>query len=104
MATEAAEQQSVAAALQADAQKDLDEALPELEGALKSLDSLNKNDIGEIRGYVNAPKAVEKTMSAVCIILKVWAPALRRECRAAMRRTVCGCGHPGGPRPPSHQR
>lgn len=44
--------------------------MPELEGALKSLDSLNKNDIGEIRGYTNAPKAVEKTMAAVLTILK----------------------------------
>jgi dynein heavy chain len=68
-ASQAAEAQKVASAIAADAQADLDQAMPELESALKSLDSLNKGDIGEIRGYTNVPKAVALTVSAVMTVL-----------------------------------
>lgn len=36
-----------------DAQRDLDEALPALDAALDSLKSLNKNDVTEVRVFVD---------------------------------------------------
>jgi len=70
VAAEAAEAQKVASAIAADAQKDLDVVMPELDAALKSLDSLSAKDIGEIRTYPTPPKAVDLTISAVCVVLK----------------------------------
>ena len=45
---EAQKQKDESAAIAADAQKDLDEAMPALEAALASLKSLNKNDVVEV--------------------------------------------------------
>jgi len=45
----ASEKARFAGAIAADAQKDLDLALPALDSALNSLKSLNKNDITEVR-------------------------------------------------------
>lgn len=45
----ASEKARFAGAIAADAQKDLDEALPALDAALTSLKSLNKNDVTEVR-------------------------------------------------------
>lgn len=52
-----------------DAQRDLDLALPALDNALKALDSLEKSDITEIKGFNNPPKMVQTVMEAVCILL-----------------------------------
>ena len=51
------------------AQKDLDEAIPALEGAVIALNSLNKNDITEVKAYTKPPTLVETTMAAVQILL-----------------------------------
>jgi len=51
-----------------DAQKDLDAALPELNAALAALNSLNKNDITEIKSFSKPPPLVLTTMEAVCIL------------------------------------
>lgn len=59
-------------AVQADAQADLDVALPTLEKALKALDSLTKNDITEVKSFAKPPPAVQVVMEAVCILLEVW--------------------------------
>ena len=67
--TEASEQQKVAAALEADASADLAVAMPQLEAAEKSLASLDKSSINEIKSYSNPPKAVEMTLQAVMILL-----------------------------------
>merc|ERR1719331_489592 len=56
-------------AAQLDAQRDLDIAMPALEKALKSLDSLDKKDIGEVKGFKNPPSLVMVTMEAVNILL-----------------------------------
>uniref|UniRef100_A0A8K9XJ36 Dynein, axonemal, heavy chain 6 n=1 Tax=Oncorhynchus mykiss TaxID=8022 RepID=A0A8K9XJ36_ONCMY len=56
-------------AIAADAQRDLDEALPALEGANKALDSLDKADISEIRVFTKPPDMVMTVMEAVCILL-----------------------------------
>ncbi|XP_071165421.1 dynein axonemal heavy chain 2-like [Mytilus edulis] len=50
------------------AQHDLDEAMPALKEAIEALDSLNKNDITEIRSYGRPPAQVEKVMEAVMIL------------------------------------
>jgi dynein heavy chain len=57
------------AAVQADAQKDLDKALPALKKAMKSLDNLKKGEVAEVKGMQKPPPGVVKTMEAVCILL-----------------------------------
>lgn len=56
-------------AIASDAQRDLDEALPALEGANKALDALDKADISEIRVFTKPPDMVMTVMEAVCILL-----------------------------------
>ncbi|GMF33821.1 unnamed protein product [Phytophthora lilii] len=63
------EQQQEVAACQADAQRDLDQALPALNAAVAALDSLDKKDITEVKGFVKPPQAVQVVMEAVCIML-----------------------------------
>jgi dynein heavy chain len=55
--------------VQADAQKDLDVAMPALSNAIKALDSLSKNDITEVKSFAKPPAAVEAVMNAVCLLL-----------------------------------
>ncbi|GBG29459.1 Dynein heavy chain 1, axonemal [Hondaea fermentalgiana] len=55
-------------AVQADAQADLDVAMPALNDALKSLDSLDKKDITEIKSFAKPPPAVQTVMEAICIL------------------------------------
>ncbi|GLD95206.1 hypothetical protein PINS_up003848 [Pythium insidiosum] len=55
--------------VQADAQKDLDVAMPALNNAVKALDSLSKNDITEVKSFAKPPAAVETVMNAVCLLL-----------------------------------
>ena len=57
------------AAVAADAQKDLDRALPALESAVKALKSLTKADITEVKSFTNPPNAVRVVMEAVCVLL-----------------------------------
>ncbi|DAZ98018.1 TPA: hypothetical protein N0F65_004508 [Lagenidium giganteum] len=57
------------AIIQADAQKDLDVAMPALNNAIKALDSLSKNDITEVKSFAKPPEAVETVMNAVCLLL-----------------------------------
>lgn len=52
-----------------DAQKDLDEALPALEGANQALNSLDKADISEIKVFTKPPDLVMTVMESVCILL-----------------------------------
>jgi len=56
-------------AVQADAQKDLDEALPALDAAMSALNSLSKGDITEVKSFAKPPEKVQMTMEAVCILL-----------------------------------
>ena len=65
------EQQEETSAVQADAQRDLDRALPALDKAIKALNALEKKDITEMRSYATPPEAVQKVMEAVCILLGV---------------------------------
>ena len=55
-----------------DAQRDLDEALPALDAAVKCLKELKKADIDEVKNMgKNAPNGVKLTAEALCIMFKV---------------------------------
>lgn len=65
-------------AIAADAQRDLDEALPVLHAANKALDSLDKSDIAEIKVFAKPPELVQVVMETVAILLNAkpdWAAA-----------------------------
>uniref|UniRef100_A0A8C6TD81 Dynein heavy chain coiled coil stalk domain-containing protein n=1 Tax=Neogobius melanostomus TaxID=47308 RepID=A0A8C6TD81_9GOBI len=64
-ADEAEETQAIAT----DAQRDLDEALPALEGANQALSSLDKADISELKVFTKPPDMVMTVMEAICILL-----------------------------------
>lgn len=68
---EAAEKEKNCQAISADAQRDLDQALPALEAALQSLKSLNKNDVVEVRAMTRPPDGVRMVIEAVCIMKSV---------------------------------
>lgn len=55
--------------LQREAQRNLDQALPALEEAIRALNSLKKDDISEVKSFQNPPQAVQTVMSAVCLLL-----------------------------------
>lgn len=57
-------------AVQQDAQKDLDKALPALEAAATALNSLNKADITEVKGMAKPPAGVVMVLEAVMILLE----------------------------------
>ena len=56
-------------ALEADARKDLEAAIPALEEAENALKSLNKNDINEIKVFNQPPHLVRYVMEAVNLLL-----------------------------------
>lgn len=56
-------------AIQNDAQKDLDEALPALESSIRALNSLTKADITEVKSFAKPPAMVQTVMEAVCVLL-----------------------------------
>ena len=55
--------------IKADAQRDLDIAMPALNNAMKALNSLDKKDIQEIKSFPKPPPLVLMTMEAVNILL-----------------------------------
>jgi dynein heavy chain len=56
--------------LAANAQHDLDEAMPALEAAMAALDSLNKGDITEVKSYNKPPPLVALVMEGVMTLRK----------------------------------
>lgn len=60
---------SAAQEIAEDAQRDLTLAMPAMEAAMKALESLNKNDINELRVFNKPPKLVLTVMEAVCLLL-----------------------------------
>ncbi|XP_044254832.1 dynein axonemal heavy chain 1-like isoform X2 [Tribolium madens] len=54
-----------------DAQRDLDEAMPDLLAAEASLKSLNKNDISEVRSMKRPPAGVVYVIESICIIKNI---------------------------------
>ena len=65
---DANKQAAAAKAIADDAQRDLDQALPALEAALKSLKSLQRSDIVEVKAMRNPPAGVKLVMEATCIM------------------------------------
>ncbi|XJO76015.1 hypothetical protein BDV3_006595 [Batrachochytrium dendrobatidis] len=55
-------------AIAEDAKRDLDEALPALDAAVESLNSLSKNDIIEVRSMQRPPEGVKLVIEAICIM------------------------------------
>jgi len=55
-------------ALAADAEADLAVAMPALNKAMAEVDKLEKSSISEVKAYSKPPPAVERVMSAVCIL------------------------------------
>ena len=52
-----------------EAQSELDKALPVLKEAEEALKTINKQDLAEIKAFVNPPDAVRLVLEAVCILL-----------------------------------
>ncbi|GMH32802.1 hypothetical protein BSKO_00636 [Bryopsis sp. KO-2023] len=65
---DANEQAAEAKAIAADAQRDLDEALPALDAAVASLKNLSRNDVVEVKSLANPPMGVKLVMEATCIM------------------------------------
>ncbi|XP_028992315.1 dynein axonemal heavy chain 2 isoform X2 [Betta splendens] len=73
------------------AQRDLNEALPALEEAMKALESLNKKDMTEIKSYGRPPALVETVMQAVMTLQgkePTWAEAKRQLGEANFIKTL----------------
>jgi dynein heavy chain len=66
-----AKQAEEAGAMKADCEKDLAEAIPALEAAVKALKGLSKADITELKGNKNPVPNVKLVMEAVCIMMAV---------------------------------
>lgn len=63
------------------AKRDLDKAMPALDAATLALNSLNKNDLSEVKSYAKPPIVVEKVMEAVMILQShkpTWTEAKRQ--------------------------
>lgn len=76
-----AEEEEKCRGMAENAQRDLDEAIPALQEAMKALESLNKKDMTEIKSYGRPPALVEKVMEAVMILRgsePTWAEAKRQ--------------------------
>ena len=58
-------------AIAADAQADLDKALPALDAATECLKNLKKSDIDEVKALGNPPAMVKYTLMALCIMFSV---------------------------------
>ncbi|KAJ3105519.1 Dynein heavy chain 6, axonemal [Phlyctochytrium planicorne] len=65
------EQAKATEAIASEAQRDLDEALPALQAAYKSLETLDKKDIAELKVFTKPPDLVLMVMEAICILFKV---------------------------------
>merc|ERR1719230_1247386 len=68
---EATIQADSANAIKADAQKDLDEALPALEVATKALKALKLAHLQEVKALANPPAGVRLTLEATCVMFQV---------------------------------
>ncbi len=82
----ATEKARVAQAIAADAQKDLDEALPALDAALDSLKSLKKNDVVEVHTSYFLLTSVQNTTM-------FWSVQLTRRCVCVCLIYTVGAGY-----------
>ena len=54
-----------------EAERDLVEALPALDKAVKALNTLNKNDVSEIKSFASPPAGVLLVMETICVVYGV---------------------------------
>ena len=85
----------------ADAQRDLDEALPALEAATASLKNLSRNDIVEVKSLSNPPAGVKTVMEvSICghpasIDVSMQLPAEHRCSETPILLSACAnCSNP----------
>ncbi|SPR00935.1 unnamed protein product (mitochondrion) [Plasmodiophora brassicae] len=67
-------------AIRDECQRDLQAAMPALDAAVASLDTINKDDLAVVKSFANPPKLVELVMSAVCLLMgepQTWSSAKR---------------------------
>lgn len=67
-------------AIRDECQRDLAAAMPALDAAVASLDTINKDDLAVVKSFANPPKLVELVMSAVCLLMgepQTWSSAKR---------------------------
>ncbi len=62
-----------------DCQKDLDEAMPAYEAAMKALQTLDKKSIQEMKSFANPPEMVKFTLEAVAILFGVDKKAIAKD-------------------------
>jgi len=67
----ATEKATITQAIKDDAQRDLDEALPALDAAVKCLDALKKSDIDEVKSLRTPPGGVKLTLQVACYYFEV---------------------------------
>ena len=68
---EANEKAAAAKTIKDSCDAELAVAIPILESAIKALNTLNKNDIGEVKALKNPPAGVKLVMEAVCVLKNV---------------------------------
>ena len=57
--------------LAAETHQNLEQALPHLEASMQAINSIDKNEIAEMRAFKNVPELVLNVLEAVCILLGV---------------------------------
>jgi len=74
-AAETQNQTNQVEAIRDDCQKDLDEAMPEYNRAVKAVECLRKEDIVELKSFLNPNEVVVHVMETVCILFKIKKPS-----------------------------
>jgi dynein heavy chain len=52
-----------------EAQKDIDEAIPAIEASIKALETVERNDLKDIRGMSKPPQLVKFVLEAVSLLM-----------------------------------
>ena len=95
---EAQEKADEAESLQAQAQTELDQAIPLLEKAVEVLNSIKVADLMQVKSYSKPPGAVRKTMEVACLFFIV-PPVPTRTSQAGNHRVLGRCQSSGSGRP-----
>ena len=79
--TRISKEAAIANEIAADAEKDLNEALPVLEASMQEVNKLSGGDVAEVKRYTNPPLMVERVMAAVQTLFGLptdWASAKKK--------------------------
>ncbi|KAF4740619.1 Dynein heavy chain 1, axonemal, partial [Perkinsus olseni] len=69
--SEALTKKEITQTIKDDAQRDLDEAIPALDEAVRCLSKLKAEHVREVKAMTNPPSGVKLTMEAVCIMFSI---------------------------------